>query len=31
MYREDPALRMPLADIRISASGNIPILVPEIV
>ena len=31
MYREDPALRMPLADIGISASGNIPILVPEIV
>jgi hypothetical protein len=31
VYREDPALRMPLADIGISASGNIPILVPEIV
>jgi len=31
MYRGDPAVRMPLADIGISASGNIPILVPEIV
>ena len=31
VYREDPALRMPLADIGISASGNLPILVPEIV
>ena len=31
MYREDPAVRMPLADIGITASGNIPILVPEIV
>ena len=31
MYREDPAVRMPLADIGVSASGNIPILVPEIV
>jgi hypothetical protein len=31
MYREDPAVRMPLADIGTIASGNIPILVPEIV
>ena len=31
MYRENPAVRMPLADIGITASDNIPILVPEIV
>ena len=30
-YREDPAVRMPLANIGVSASGDIPILVPEIV
>jgi hypothetical protein len=31
MYREDPAVRMPLGDIGIAASNNISILVPEIV
>jgi len=31
MYREDPAVRMPLVDIGITASDNIPIQVPEIV
>ena len=31
MYRENPAVRMPLADIGITASDSIPILVPKIV
>ena len=31
VYREDPAVRMPLADIGTVVSGNMPILVPEIV
>jgi hypothetical protein len=31
VYRADPAVRMPLADIGIVVSGDIPVLVPEIV
>jgi hypothetical protein len=31
VYREDPAVRMPLANVGIVVSGNIPILVPEVV